>query len=399
MEFLNRQRAYFGRIDLQEDIMKKLLNIFFLILNFLLLSAPVYGTTPDYLSRYKADYDLYDLGSVTGGTSFAYSVSNAMEVAGYTANGSGQKAFVYSGGVMQNIGVATTLNSKAMAINDSGQVAGYVSNGHAEAYLYQNGTTQFLGNLGGNSYAFGLNSWGQVVGSSKTKNGDTHGFLYDGTSMRDIGTLGGNFCIANDISDLGGVVGTSTTGSGDDHAFLYSAGTGYMKDIGTLGGSNSYGNAINLYGQAVGASDTISDDSHAFFYNGDTMLDLGTLGGSESAANGINDLGFVVGYAETADSEIHAFIYHEKAFWYDNVTMVDLNDFIPDGSDWGCLTAAYDVNEWGQIVGIGTTKDGEIHAFLLNPTDVQLSQVPVPGTFILFSSCVLLLGTLKRRKA
>src|ERR1700761_4934396 len=51
-----------------------------------------------------------------------------------------------------------------------------------------------LGTLGGtNSNGNGINSIGQVVGSS-TLSGDqyTHGFLYSNGAMKDIGTLGGN---------------------------------------------------------------------------------------------------------------------------------------------------------------------------------------------------------------
>jgi probable HAF family extracellular repeat protein len=256
---------------------------------------------------------------------------------------------------------------------------------------------EVLPGLGGNrTYAYGLNNWGMVVGSSQTKSGETHGFLFDGISITDLGTLGGNTSIAKDISDMSAITGYSATAAGATHAFIYRAGGGQMEDIGTLGGVNSYGNAINRYGQVVGASELASGDRQAFFYDGEEMRGLGTLGGSESSATGINDMGFVVGYSQTAEGKEHAFVYHDQAFWYSGATLIDLNDFIPEDSGWESLSAAYDINEWGQIVGVGTI-GGEVHSFMLNPVEVGLSQVPLPGTFLLFGSCITLFGMLKRR--
>jgi probable HAF family extracellular repeat protein len=41
------------------------------------------------------------------------------------------------------------------------------------------------------------------------------------------------------------------------------------------------------------------------------MTDLGTLGGTYSAAFGINDRGEIVGEAETATGDVHAFLFKD----------------------------------------------------------------------------------------
>jgi probable HAF family extracellular repeat protein len=216
--------------------------------------------------------------------------------------------------------------------------------------------------------------------------------------MRDIGTLGGNFSIARDISDLGGATGYATTKSGDTHAFAYCAGFGQMSDLGTLGGRNSYGQGINRLGHAVGYSETSSGNSRAFLHDGGAMKDIGTLGGRNSYANAINGFDFVVGSSQTATGESHAFVYHEKAFWFYGTTMMDLNDLLPEGTGWDCLNDAYDINEWGQVIGVGT-KNGESHAFLMTLMPLSdVAPVPVPAAHLLLGSCLALYSIRKRSR-
>ena len=82
------------------------------------------------------------------------------------------------------------------------------------------------------------------------------------------------------------------------------------------------------------------------------VMDIGTLGGSYSAAYGINDSGQVVGWSETAAGAQHAFVWDEK------VGMADL------GTLGGSASCAYAINNAGHVVGSARTANGELHAFL-----------------------------------
>src|SRR5262249_51645833 len=70
-------------------------------------------------------------------------------------------------------------------------------------------------------------------------------------------------------------------------------------------------------------------------------------------------------------------------FVYLDGTLYDLNSLLPANSGW-TLTAAYGLNDAGQIVGTGTY-NGDPSAFLLTPT--SLSSVPEP------SACAILVPT------
>jgi len=83
-----------------------------------------------------------------------------------------------------------------------------------------------------------------------------------------------------------------------------------------------------------------------------TIINLGTLGGLDSAAYGINDAGQVVGKVSTADG-------NERAFLYSNGVMTDL------GTLGGTYSAAYGINDTGQVVGYATMAgDEDARAFL-----------------------------------
>src|SRR5215207_10175943 len=84
--------------------------------------------------------------------------------------------------------------------------------------------------------------FGVGLRTAQTQTGDenSHAFLYDSTNgMKDLGTLGGTNSYAYGINDSGQVVGYSDTANSGPHAFLYDSTNG-MKDLGTLGGTNSY---------------------------------------------------------------------------------------------------------------------------------------------------------------
>jgi probable HAF family extracellular repeat protein len=328
-----------------------------------LIRASPAGATPLYT---------LDEGLTLGGTGgVGVGINNLGEVVGQSRTTLGHDhAFLYSHGVMTDLGTLGGDTSCAWNINESRQVAGWSETSpgsYTHAFLYSGGAMADLGTLGGNeSRGYGINDLGEVVGQSDTS-GVNHAFLYRGGSMADLGTLGGSWSGAIGINNSTQVVGWSyVSGDYTHHAYLYA--DGLMTDLGTLGGMASTARGINASAQVVGGAHTSSGAWHGFLYSGGTMNDLGTLGGTESYALAINDSAQVVGESKTSTDVYHAFLYTEGS-------MIDLNNLIPADSGW-TLNVADGINDAGQIVGRGTNPSGQSQAFLLTP-------IPEPATLAL----------------
>jgi probable HAF family extracellular repeat protein len=298
-----------------------------------------------------------DLGTLPGGVeSCAYGINDSGQIVGYSKTADGHThAFLYSNGVMTDLGTLGGTDSIAWDINNSGQIVGYSNTvgGQDHAFSYINGKMTDLGTLSGWSYAYGIIDNGQTVGSLLTSYG-THAFSYINGVMTDLGTLSGwRHSCANGINDSGQIVGYLKNTSSQKHAFSYF--NGVMTDLGTLGGTGSIAWDINNSGQIVGYSHIASGQEHAFSYINGKMTDLGHLGGGASYALGINDSGQIVGSSNLISAQEHAFLYSGGK-------MTDLGT-LPGGN----FSIAWGINNSGQIVGGSFTASPWQHAFLYTP--------------------------------
>ncbi len=292
----------------------------------------------------------------------------------------------------------TGLDFTPTDINNSSQVVG-------ENYLWEDGNVTDLNTLPGannsNLFANSINNNGAIVGGGLTVNESTteqesipnQAFISDGSTTSDLPR--NYFCddfacppiVAEDINDSGtvalnydGRVGLVLTSDGTTTEVI---GTRYLWNIAInnqgqiIGSTGSYFNAVfyDENGNPVplqtgspniwtnGASD-IDDSGNIvgglyFVDSGNreaalweteitlTGVSLGTLGGDDSYALGINNSQQVVGWSTLADDST------EHAFLWEDGDLIDLNSLIDPGTGWE-LTSAFEINDSGDIIGIGT---------------------------------------------
>ena len=312
-------------------------------------------------------YFITDIGTLGGTQSFAYALNDHGQVVGTssTAGDVSTHAFLYSGGTITDL---YPLNSQEIqtigptSINDAGQIAsGTMINGvYVPAILDSTtGNLNFPGSLGGvtdfsfSGVATSINEQGNATGYSYLDDINRHGFLYQNDVMADIGSFGG-YSSGSAINDENEIAGfASDTVSGVAHAFLYNEGvmTNLAPD------AESYAEGINDQGQVVGQFIQDPDGEHAFLYSQGNFTDLGVAGAAETVAFAINNQGQIVGTTSIRGEQ--------RAFIFENGTMVDLNSLIPKKSNWE-LTQAFGVNNHGQIAGYGLVAS-KFRAYLLTP--------------------------------
>lgn len=335
-------------------------------------------------------FTITNLGTLGGNTSAANGINDSGQVVGVsTIPGGRERAFLYNNGVMQNLGTLGRETSVAYDINNSGQVTGAVYNGDEDfgfAFLYEGGTMQLLPSLPCGppsrpapclSNGYGINNSGQIVGRYLANFGPSEALLYSDGTPQSITPADSIRGVAFNINDSGQVVGFRDSFDDRREAFLYNSASGEQQLLGlgiALG--------INNSGQVVGCTNAparifsgVNCTGQAFLYSDEVRQDLGTLGGTSSAAYSINDSGQVVGVSSIMGGVRHAFLYADNM-------MLDLNNLIPTGSGW-VLSVANDINNLGQIVGTGIF-GGQQRAFLLTP--FQQQPVPEPTTLLLLGT-------------
>ena len=306
--------------------------------------------------------------------------------------------------VIARLGALSSQGSYPSGINNLGQVVGYYRTdaGSMRAFLSSGGVMIDLGTLGGGeAYARDINDLGQVVGEATTASGEWHAFLWDSASgMQDLGTLGGATSCAYAINELGQIVGYANDGT-SLRAFVYEDGM-----MSPVVGSEYYQSGVfdvNDDGQMSGVIVPYTGDPSAVVIDSGEMVDLGAAVAGGTQAWNINNAGMVTGYA-WGSGAYRSFVYaagyyvdigslpgfHDTyvyglnehgmavgvataagevlshAFVYTGGVLIDLNDLPIAGEDWEYLTAAFTVNDAGQIAGYGRI-NGKFCGFLLTP--------------------------------
>ena len=128
-----------------------------------------------------------------------------------------------------------------------------------------------------------------------------------------------------------------------------------LTDLGTLPGNKvSKAYALNNAGQGAGTSSNPTG-AIAVIFSGGKATSVNTLGADVSVATAMNDSSEIAGYNIFYSNPNPEF----QAFLYSNGSMTNINSasLFPGG------TAAWGINNSGQVVGTGYLTSSNFHAF------------------------------------
>jgi probable HAF family extracellular repeat protein len=293
--------------------------------------------SPNLAQADASSYTAVDLGTLGGSPAYAFAaaINSAGQVVGASRSPSGEThAFLWSKGVMTDLGTLGGDNSQGLGVNDRGQVVGFsvTAEGQSHAFLWEKGVMTDLGTVGErNSGALDINERGQIVGGA-----DEIPILWEKGDIVPLPfPVGGTHCGAFKINAAGRAVGQCTVGN-TARAVLWDRGG--VSDLGTLGGSLATATGINASGAVVGISfNPFDNGSHPFLWERGSMTDLSTQGAPAGfIPKAINAGGQIAGHYGGGD-QIHAVVWQRG-------TIIDL-------SVRGIDNYVTDINASGQVVG------------------------------------------------
>jgi len=228
-------------------------------------------------------------------------------------------------------------------------------------FVSQNGRTFAIPTLErGFSVAIAANNLGEVVGSAWSESNGTTAFKWsEAEGYIDLGKFGVEHLLVNDINEQSDILlnlrGSEDLLYGEGYYYngtetvIYNNGTITQVPSSEFGITN--GSAINDWGVVVGGFSTKPGvESHAYVWdekNG--FSDLG-FNDEHSFARDINNSGVIIGgYAASNQGRTTPFVYTEQD------GRQSLIDLIDNREGWRWLETAIDINDRGQILGIGRT--------------------------------------------
>jgi probable HAF family extracellular repeat protein len=331
-------------------------------------------------------YHVRDLGTLAGPTR-ATAINSAGKVTGFTTDAqSRHRAFAWDGSLNAFDPLIGDSLAIGYAIDAQGHIVGAsfdLGETVIRSFREQGGSIVSLGAF----TARGVSPAGSVVGYLRTtglsNTSVDHACRLDSGVLTDLGTLGGADSYAYAVNTSGQIVGLSwLAGDQQARATLWQGSPLQRRDLGTIGGARSIAYAINDSRLVAGGSQNAAGNWRAVRFELDSTgavlarVDLGALPSGSAApgasmARGLNNSGVCVGVSSGT-----GFVHHGDQ-------MRDLNALLaPEGTLR--VTAAWAINDSGHIAASGLGALGEERAFVLIPCDADVDRdggITVPDIF------------------
>ena len=285
-------------------------------------------------------------------------------------------------------------NFSLFDINNTNTVLGVDrSVGNATAFVWQSGTRTDLpqlANFTGYTYAtaIGINDSGQIAGNT----GDyAHLWTPVGAGGYTTTALGVDLGWTIGSGESMGINNAGVTLLNQVYNFYrtgYSIGatSGLTTIIPDQGAYTPVGQAISDTNAVVGYfSYTLEGytTERPFYWDGSTVttLPVDSPWSPNGVARAMNEQGMVVGDGYYDAYDQRAYLWTFSAGTWEHT---DLNTLLPVGSEWSQLLLGTDINESGQIAGVGSIS-GQPHAFIMTPY-----ALPEPAACAMLASLAML---------
>jgi probable HAF family extracellular repeat protein len=233
-------------------------------------------------------------GADAPGNSCALAVNDHGMAAGRASNG---EVVLWSAQGVQSLGFGGDVGD----MNNAGVVVGARADGGTKrAFVYSNGVVTDIGDASAPGEATAVNARGQVVGSINGR-----AFLYENGALRDLGTLGGSMSVARAINDAGEIVGQASNEFGQPTAFII---RGSMQAL----PGPSYASAVAI--SASGRIAASGEGVYGYVISGESVTRLAelpsvvALGWRKLEPTAMNDRGWIVGTGENREGDVRAFL-------------------------------------------------------------------------------------------
>ncbi len=339
------------------------------------------------------EFHLMPLGGASGrdGYFHACGINNHGQVAGYDYTDQGERGYFWDSKLgMMDLGVLdpeyprSSSRTRVVTLNNAGQVIGYSGSACNDPFIWDavNGIQDIIG-LPTSTDLHDINDSGRVVG--RYGRSDKQAFVWDAVEGRV--ELSDPEGVAYPLSEPWSINSAGQiVGSCSHQAILWDSPTQtqVLFPPPTSDSGYSLAMAINDSGQMLGYYQGDQSSSIAFFWDPDLgVFDLGYNDGiTQLNIQALNNQGQVVGHLTESGR-------HRDPFIWDMVLgKVALDTLVDDSAAGWQLEEALDINDQGQIVGIGYGPNGR-QAFILTP-----APEPVTGLLLLTGAA----GILHRRR-
>jgi probable HAF family extracellular repeat protein len=245
-------------------------------------------------------------------------------------------------------------NSWVYGINNAGVVVGDypVGDDRRHAFLNRGKGLVDLGALKGVwSSANGINDRSEVVGNWRSADGRQHGFIYACGKARDIGAIPGKVTSFTDINDVGYITAAGRIPDSNETLGYLRAPNGAFTHLGAIpwegnGAPETVPIALNNRNQVTGRSGRFNSPEpgyRAFVWKNGVIRDLGDLGSTPNTGHAINDRGQITGeaYLPAGPRDSSAFLYsHGRMIMLDTRPATEYK-----------FSAGNGINNRGHIVG------------------------------------------------